>query len=542
MTDHDGWLRTRWQRDAQLLQATWPRMRAIASACANGGGSLRIMFIDGTPTAPTARAVDRIHRHGAARDRAGRRAAELPSPVLPRAERRQSDDRRSQSRAADVFGGRLLADGSHALEPDARRSAPRLRPAEDPRRTAPPATGHTASRSRALGHRHDAPEFPHHRRLGASASWSRCVRARSRTSSTRPTSPSRFAASSGVRTCSGTRRCPASTRALHFRRARRQVVSAPTSARSCRAPSTPTRCPVSRAALSAVGLKSFLSDMGVGVDCSGFVSQALNACMAAFDRSERIDTNSREPARRGRSQPAAVRRRDRPRDLMPGDTMWKTGHIRIIHRVEPQADGSIQFVTAESSSVDLIGAVAKTWKCPQADRFASIAGRARRQLSAEHRGQRLQPVSAARRRPSRGTAGRGEDARWPPPAPTAADPCQSRRHRHPFQLRRRHPRRPARAAPATPGSLTQPEIDRLARIEFASAADIDTFCSRRGAAGFAGWFNTQLCWPAAVSTSERRAARDGHHPSGQAALRVVLEQHSRSPTTGRASRRSTSPR
>jgi hypothetical protein len=33
-------------------------------------------------------------------------------------------------------------------------------------------------------------------------------------------------------------------------------------------------------------------------------------------------------------------------------------------------------------------------------------------------------------------------------------------------------------------------VDRLAAIEFANAADIDAFCSRRGATGFVGWFNS----------------------------------------------------
>jgi hypothetical protein len=44
-------------------------------------------------------------------------------------------------------------------------------------------------------------------------------------------------------------------------------------------------------------------------------------------------------------------------------------------------------------------------------------------------------------------------------------------------------------APAVPSTLTQPEIDRLAAIEFGNVADIDTFFSRKGAAGFVGWFN-----------------------------------------------------
>ena len=50
--------------------------------------------------------------------------------------------------------------------------------------------------------------------------------------------------------------------------------------------------PDQAAGVSAASLKSFLSDTGVGVDCSGFVSQALNACMAEFDRTERLNTHS----------------------------------------------------------------------------------------------------------------------------------------------------------------------------------------------------------------------------------------------------------
>jgi hypothetical protein len=35
--------------------------------------------------------------------------------------------------------------------------------------------------------------------------------------------------------------------------------------------------------------------------------------------------------------------------------MWKQGHIRILTRVTSTADGSVQFATAESSSIDLVG-------------------------------------------------------------------------------------------------------------------------------------------------------------------------------------------
>ncbi len=497
ITDARGWLRTALERDAKALRDVSAEQRSHVMN--ERGGSLRIMFIDGTPTTATAVAVDRfIDRTlreiepDEGRRSFLRRYYRAQAVVNPRTV--------GHSRVPHVFGGRLLADGSHALDPDARdlivSRAPAEDTAEDPPTAAPaPATPAVPPLDRVRSAIETTLSSFRNLVVAAPAPVGRDVAVPVPYFINKPTSPSRVR---GEQRRPGLMRNEALARlyrALHFRA--RVGKSQPSDIRAfLQGAIDANAVPGQASGLSAVGLKSFLSDMGVGVDCSAFVSQALNACMAAFDRSERIDTNSanlRGGAGHNTQQFDLV---SRPRDLMPGDTMWKTGHIRIIHRVEPQADGSIQFVTAESSSIDLIGAVAKRWKCPQADRFASIqverAGTF--QPSTEvNVFSRYRPLADVLRA-GRPAAEAEDDPPAPPPAPTASRPVPIAPP--PASVAAPStapgPAPSAGTAPTTPASLTQPEIDRLARIEFASAADIDTFCSRRGAAGFAAWFNTQL--------------------------------------------------
>lgn len=498
IADARGWLRRSLERDAKVLRDVSADQRARVMS--ERGGGLRIVFIDGTPTAATARAADefieRALREIETDD--GRRS------FLRRYYRAQAvvnPKTVGHSRVPQVFGGRLLADGSHALDPDARDLIVSRAPAEDTAEDPPAAAPATA-----------APAVPPLDRvrsaiettlnsfrsvvIAAPAPVGRDVAVPVPYFINNPTSPSRLR---GEQRRPGLMRNEALARlyrALHFRA--RVGKSQPSDVRTfLQGAIDANAVPGQASGLSAGGLKAFLSDMGVGVDCSAFVSQALNACMAAFDRGERIDTNSanlRGGAGHNTQQFDLV---SRPRDLVPGDTMWKTGHIRIIHRVEPQADGSIQFITAESSSIDLVGAIAKTWKCPHPDRFASIqierAGTFRPSTEVNVFS-RYTPLAEVLRggRP----AAEAEDTppAAPPPAPTGSRPVPipPPPTSAPGPSPAPGPAPGAAAAPATSGSLTQPEIDRLALIEFASAADIDTFCSRRGAAGFAGWFNTQL--------------------------------------------------
>ena len=496
ITDARGWLRTALERDAKVLRDVSAEQRA--QVMSERGGGLRIMFIDGTPTAATARTVDtfidralREIEPDEGRRSFLRRYYRAQAVVNPRSV--------GHSRVPQVFGGRLLADGSHALDPDARNlivsRAPAEATAEDPPAAAPaPATPAIPPLDRVRSAIETTLNSFRSVLVAAPAPVGRDVAVAVPYFINKPTSPSRVRGEQRRPGLLRNEHLSRLYRALHFRA--RVGKAHPSDVRVfLQGAIDANAVPGQASGLSAVGLKSFLSDMGVGVDCSAFVSQALNACMAAFDRSERIDTNSanlRGGAGHNQQQFDLV---SRPRDLMPGDTMWKTGHIRIIHRVEPQADGSIQFVTAESSSIDLIGAVAKTWKCPQADRFASMqverAGTF--QPSTEvNVFSRYRPLAEVLR-PGR-PAAEAEDTPpvAPPPAPTGSRPVPIPPPPTSVPTPAPTPAPTSTAAPATPGSLTQPEIERLARIEFASASDIDTFCSRRGAAGFAAWFNAQL--------------------------------------------------
>ena len=86
MTQPDGWLINALRRDAQLVKAA-SSDEARARAIADSGGGLRIVFIDGSRTAPAARQVDRFIDQ-TLRDLlpdAGQRA--LAAPLLSRPDR-----------------------------------------------------------------------------------------------------------------------------------------------------------------------------------------------------------------------------------------------------------------------------------------------------------------------------------------------------------------------------------------------------------------------------------------------------------------------
>jgi hypothetical protein len=203
----------------------------------------------------------------------------------------------------------------------------------------------------------------------------------------------------------------------------------------------------------------------------GFVCQALNRLMAEAGRGERISTSSGY-LRGGGHNPRAFDLVAAPRDLRPGDTMWKEGHIRIVTRVRAAGDGTVEFTTAESSSVGLIGPVAKEWRCPDAARFAG--SQVRRKGAWAPNGEanaysRYKPLAAAL------GVGATVPALAPAPVP-AAKPA---------------PAPAAKPAPATV-LLTQAEVDRLARVTFGNAKEINAHFGRTGSAGFAEWFNAKL--------------------------------------------------
>jgi hypothetical protein len=91
-------------------------------------------------------------------------------------------------------------------------------------------------------------------------------------------------------------------------------------------------------------LRAWLIRYGIGIDCSGFVSQALNRVITAMGgESEGLRLGSR--GLRGGNR--RFERISDPTQLRPGDTMYRPGHIRIITRVSRES-GDVEFWTAES--------------------------------------------------------------------------------------------------------------------------------------------------------------------------------------------------
>jgi len=95
-------------------------------------------------------------------------------------------------------------------------------------------------------------------------------------------------------------------------------------------------------------MRAWLIHYGIGVDCSGFVSQALNRVMAkVYDRPLEGEEALGSGARGIKGSGTQI---TDPAQLRPGDTMHIPGHIRILSRVDRDADGHVLFVTAESRS------------------------------------------------------------------------------------------------------------------------------------------------------------------------------------------------
>jgi hypothetical protein len=96
-------------------------------------------------------------------------------------------------------------------------------------------------------------------------------------------------------------------------------------------------------------LRNWLIRYGIGVDCSAFVSQALNQVTEAIRggplaASERLNAGS--SGLRGGAR--GFTRIQDVTQLRPGDTMYIPGHIRIITSVRRAPDGAVLFTTAES--------------------------------------------------------------------------------------------------------------------------------------------------------------------------------------------------
>lgn len=157
-------------------------------------------------------------------------------------------------------------------------------------------------------------------------------------------------------------------------------------------------------------LRSWLVRYGIGVDCSGFVSQALNQVMSAVPGGAAanpldIANTSASMLTGARGRRARFMRVASPAELRPGDTMGIPGHIRIIMRVETTAEG-LQITTAESSSVGDAGPTSAVWLYPDPTRFTRLQRR--------HAGPPPPPRRARGRRHGRPLP--------PPPAPVPAEP------------------------------------------------------------------------------------------------------------------------
>lgn len=130
----------------------------------------------------------------------------------------------------------------------------------------------------------------------------------------------------------------------------------------------------------------WLKKYGIGVDCSGFVTQALDyATTNVVGKDPHLgDAGVREYRNSGslHGNGGQFTKVDSPKEVRPGDTMWLEGHIRVVTRVGPGPDGKgIQMMIAESTpnaqlpasvaqgGVYRIGVDKAIWWFPKADRF-----------------------------------------------------------------------------------------------------------------------------------------------------------------------------
>jgi len=125
---------------------------------------------------------------------------------------------------------------------------------------------------------------------------------------------------------------------------------------------------------NAEDLRKWLVTYGIGVDCSGFVSQALNLVMGdlvgqgggSAPASIALGSSGLKGGAKNFAEVA------RPKDLRPGDTMWREGHIRIVTSVSAGAS-EVQFTTAESTAAQSdIGPTSAQWRYPDPEQFSKL--------------------------------------------------------------------------------------------------------------------------------------------------------------------------
>lgn len=142
-------------------------------------------------------------------------------------------------------------------------------------------------------------------------------------------------------------------------------------------------------------ITAWMRRYGIGVDCSGFVSQALND---AVKHAGGQDPDLKEASGMLSHENHKFDAVKAPRDVRPGDTMWLQGHIRIVLQVGPGPEGKgIQMMIAESTvdpglpygvahglkTSDRIGVDRALWWFQNPDRFEVAETRKRRSKSYE---------------------------------------------------------------------------------------------------------------------------------------------------------------
>lgn len=124
---------------------------------------------------------------------------------------------------------------------------------------------------------------------------------------------------------------------------------------------------------TSVGLRTFLDNFGIGVDCSGFTSQGYNSLIAdmGLDHANMDVNNTGSGSFRDSS--ASFTAVASPSDLKPGDAMFLENgtidHIRLIQNVTVTETG-VDFVTIESRGGQ--GPDQRHWRFTSQDEFTGL--------------------------------------------------------------------------------------------------------------------------------------------------------------------------
>ncbi|MFN8469039.1 MAG: hypothetical protein U0X20_26010 [Caldilineaceae bacterium] len=130
----------------------------------------------------------------------------------------------------------------------------------------------------------------------------------------------------------------------------------------------------------AENLRQWLVTYGIGIDGSEFDSQALNLVMGDL-AGQNGGAAPLAPIAlgSGRLKGGAKNfaRFTQPKELRPGDTMWREGHIHIVTSVSASTK-EVQFMTAESAAAQQdIGPTSAQWRYPDPEQFGTLPKRVR---------------------------------------------------------------------------------------------------------------------------------------------------------------------